>query len=310
LNFDAGEITPFARRALEEAPRAAVDRLGVERVERRLFAHLEAAADTSRAQELRDLCPVAGATVDDYRPRVVSFADGGRALVHPRFRGGDPAWAFVQWSAADFALVGVDDLRRRAATVLQAYRALRPRCLRIWLRAEGWQPPGEEMGHRLVAAPLANLAVRPNPAVARIPAIEMHTAYVEEYRTYLRHHPEAKAWTHVENLESLQACELFALRDGGRAAGVVALRREATAWFDGWCVVESLMYESYRGRGLAAPMHRAAYALLPAAPDDFVWGTIDPANRASLATARSLGRNVLGGEWWIDPARNSASTAS
>ena len=289
------------RQALEEAPPAAVDRLGIEAVERRLSAHLGAAADSSRAKELRDLCPVAGATTDDYRPRVVTFSDGGRALVHPRFRGGDPAWPFVQWSAADFPLASVEDLRRRAAVVLEAYRPLRPRCLRIWLRSEGWQPPGSEMGHRLVAAPLASLSLRPDPDVARIPAIDMHSAYEEEYRAYLRRHPEARPWIHVESLESLQACELFALRDGGRIAGIVALRRESTAWFDGWCVVESLMYESHRGRGLAAPMHRAAYALLPAQPGDFVWGTIDPANGASLATARSLGRRVLGGEWWISP---------
>ena len=86
-----------------------------------------------------------------------------------------------------------------------------------------------------------------------------------------------------------------------RAAGPGQLVRSiGQSGAECWHVVESLIFDGSRGRGLAAPMHQAAYVQLESAPGDVIWGTIDPRNGASLATALAVGRVDIGGDWWID----------
>jgi hypothetical protein len=68
--------------------------------------------------------------------------------------------------------------------------------------------------------------------------------------------------------------------------------------------VESLIFDGHRSKGLAVPMHLGAYTQLVSDPEDIVWGTIDPRNAASIATAVAVGRSEIGGDWWIGPSND------
>jgi hypothetical protein len=306
-------------RALAEAPASVVRELGAQSVLARLDAwlsdELAVVGSHELATELRGICPVEGADVEDYLPCIATHRSGDRALLRIRFRGGDPRWAFVQWVAGEGEVrLLPTDLLERVAWASTAFVRLHPRAVRIWIASSATCAPAGEFaaivgGKRLLGAPLASVVAANGPGlpasfhVESVAAAEVFDRYAAEYAAYLEAHPAATEWTHVEDTDAIRECEahggLFALRRGVETLGVVALRRDATRWFEGWCVVDALLFAAHRGNALAVPMHRAAYRLLDRRPGDFVWGTIDPRNAASMATARRLGREDLGGDWWV-----------
>ena len=274
-----------------------------------LTAELSVVGSLERAHRLRTLCPVSGATDEDYLARVVELPGGARSLLQIRFKGGDAKRPFVQWVASDAPIHGSTELVSLAAQAMDSFAALRPFSMRIWIPSGApWEPagahPGCTRGDRWLAAPVQSMSDPGTVRVVAISADEIFPRYESEYRAYLASHPQAEEWIRAESAESLRNCQeqggLFALREGDAVRGLVALRRQSGPWFTGWHVVESLIFDGSRGRGLAAPMHQAAYVQLESAPGDVIWGTIDPRNGASLATALAVGRVDIGGDWWID----------
>jgi len=318
----AGALLP---RILQDAPGDVIRWVGTAAVERHLVTWLSAelgvVGSLERAGRLRGICPVPGATDEDYLARVIDLPGGSRAVLHVRFKGGDAASPFVQWVAGEAPIQNSTELMTLATLARESFAVLRPPCMRIWIPSGSpWEPAGNspecERGNRWLAAPLLAMVGRrpewpvPGLRVVETSADDIFPSYDAEYRAYLGSHPQAMDWIRAENLETLRDCRrqggLFAMLEGNAVRGLVALRRESSPWFPGWHVAESLVFDGFRGKGLAVPMHQAAYAQLVSEPDEFVWGTIDPRNAASIATAAALGRVDIGGDWWIGPRRRES----
>src|SRR5688572_1127411 len=113
------------RRILKDAPADVTRWLGTAAVERHLTAWLSAelgvVGSLERAGRLRTLCPVSGATDEDYLARVIELPGGSRAVLHVRFKGGDAASPFVQWVAGEAPIRDSNELMTWAALAMDSF---------------------------------------------------------------------------------------------------------------------------------------------------------------------------------------------
>jgi L-amino acid N-acyltransferase YncA len=257
----------------------------------------------------------------DWANRRIELSDGGWAVTGIRFRGRDVRLPFVD-VVATTAPPTADGLAVVAAAVEPAYRAFRPRCLRVDVpdaaglvaRLAGDPRFGRrcDVDLHVLAGPVTDLRARsrapsypvvslragdPDALAERVEAI-----YAELAERDARH----AMWATAEDAESLAECSaeglLFEVLADDTPAGVVAARREDGHAMAGFVVQELCLDASHRGRRLAPAVVQRLIDELPARAGDVLWGTVHPANKPSLRNARSVGRAVVGGYAWVAPA--------
>ena len=69
----------------------------------------------------------------------------------------------------------------------------------------------------------------------------------------------------------------------------------------GFVVQEIVLTDAYRGRRIAPAVLQRLVTAVPADTGDTLWGTVHPHNEPSLRTARSIGREIIGGHIWLIP---------
>jgi GNAT superfamily N-acetyltransferase len=85
---------------------------------------------------------------------------------------------------------------------------------------------------------------------------------------------------------------------GARGGG--SWRREDERAITGYCVVEEFLTGAARGKGYAKLLQQVLIDVLEDAGDSQLWGTVHAHNGPSLAAARSVGRGIREG-WWFVP---------
>lgn len=253
--------------------------------------------------------------------RRLVLSDGGWVLVGIRFRGRDTRLPFVDVLATT-APPTPDGLTVVAETVVPAYREFAPLCLRVDapdgpglvenLRGDPRFAPGSAVDMHVVAGPVSELRDRPRAAAyprVRLRAGDADTLarrVAEIYRDLSAAQPELSTWASPEDLESLRACAdeglLFEVLVDEAPAGVVAALRTDDHGMTGFSVQEICLDPEHRGRRLAPAVAQRLADVLPARPEDVLWGTIHPANAPSLRNALSIGRSLVGGYVWVTPA--------
>jgi len=102
----------------------------------------------------------------------------------------------------------------------------------------------------------------------------------------------------IESREDLEACfEQDGLRLiylGDQLCGLLAAIPQIEFGLKGWRIREKVIAPAFWGRGLSAPATVRFARSLPAHSDDAIWGTIVPGNRASMRSARLIGRQPIG----------------
>jgi len=259
--------------------------------------------------------------VDDlaWANRVLPLPDGGWALTGIRFRGLDVTMPFVDVVATN-APATPAEVSEVAARVAATYAAFSPRCVRfdvsdpdglVTALTAGVDGTRAEVDQYVVAGLVASLRERatgpsydavmlrpgdPAPLAARAATIYAHLH---------REAPHTTLWAGAESMESLAACAaedlLFEVVVDDEPAGVVAALREDAHGLLGYVVQELCLDAAHRGRGLAAPVLQHLVRALPGDEGVTLWGTIHPANAASLRNALSIGRRKVGGFVWVTP---------
>jgi hypothetical protein len=285
--------------------------LGHVQLERNLRGEAESwlgrATDADLARAYARHFPVQGTRPEEYRNRLFETDTGQRVLTGIRFRQLDLTRPFVELIWQDRPFRNPAELERVLGAVLGAYRAFSPRYV-TFFQAEpaltSWcELPGVTLQDRLLAAPVRQVAqavveyqerIRLQPARARA----IYERYSAEYAALHASSPELRDAAGAESVAALEEAEqagsLFEVFVAGEPAGVYALAASSRAGTGGYQVQEILLYQRFRGRGLAPAVHIAACRCAAVAQECLLWGVIGVANASSLRTALRVGRRVIG----------------
>jgi hypothetical protein len=253
--------------------------------------------------------------------RRLELGEGGWAVTGIRFRGGDAMLPFVDLVATTVPPTP-DGLAEVAEAVAPAYDAFHPLCLRVdapdastlvaRLETDPRFGPRCRVDMHVVAGLVHRLHEQP-----RVPRHEEVTLRpgdplllsrraAEIYEEITRARPEHAMWATPEDVDSLAECAeaglLFEVLHREDPAGVVAAVRDDAHGMRGFSVQELCLDAAHRGQRLAPAVLQRLVDELPCDEGDVLWGTIDPANVASLRNALSIGRQPVGGYVWVTPA--------
>lgn len=303
---DAHLADRFARAALARLPAEVSDWLDqdvvLDELRKALTAAVAKRRDDAFVARFHARCPVAGASDDDYRSVEVTI-DGRAVLLEPRFKGLDPGKSFIEVVAhegpADAALFrGAMDLAS------ERWSVFKPRALRtvVWPSAPEGIAANPDL--EVVAGTTTAICERVAPEAARnlemvrITDTSGFERFARAYQRFVDGHPVLRdeLWIPDEATfaKVVEHGHSYDVEVEGTWVGLIAAVPAPFMGARGWIIHEELLDESARGCRLAAPMQRGLIERLHADRAGVVHGTIHHLNVASLATARRVGRDVIG----------------
>lgn len=241
----------------------------------------------------------------DVPPRGCPTRPRGQCLVAVvsglRYLNLDPAFPLVavKTTARVNDAEAVDEL---AAKVTSAYRGVGVRGFTFWERpgldlpsAEGW---ATVMAGSLSAAAGANERDLIGALTISWPeaAAEVFTEYRLEHQAWRSGAPELSPFVSESDQAGLQEATdqglLMSLRDDHGFAGLAAATISPLFGRSALCMLDVLLTERLRGRGLA-PAVQSSFLTGQRSGVDTVWGHIHARNVPSLRTAQKLGRRPV-----------------
>lgn len=292
---DSG-LHPAVRRWRPEADRLAA-------LDQELRAWVEVSMhDLDWARDFAAHQPGSGAPPERYLDRWWSVTADLTVLAGPRYRGGDPGHPFVGVVATGRALSAADlpALRRLAR---DDFAVFAPRDVRAWTADPARTWPGTAGEMRLLAAPLRELrdrAVPPELTARDAVDLSWYDRYAAVHARHVAADPAHEVHARLETRPALdrlrtEGVVLEVLLDG-RWAGVLAAEPDVEHGLRGARVIELLLEDAVRGRGLGRHLSTLLARRVPLPDDEVLFGTIHLANVAALRSALGAGRIDVGGE--------------
>lgn len=288
--------------------------LSAETIEENLLEELnedlERLTSDALAAEFRHYCPVAGASPDDYKNRLLRVG-GLELLTGIRFLGGDLSQPFVDVMYGSEAVLTSEQLSDIQDAIRQEFKVFRPKRTRFYIPSQlpRFSADGDK---RLIAAPLGVMLTQPAPDTLERVSLEPATSltfysdYAAIYRQLHAEYPELQAVTRAESQADMQAYledgQLFEVFVNGTWAGVTAVFRNTNTGLSGFCVAEIVLSKTYRAQGLGSAVQRRLAAQLlsrGAEPTEILFGTIGDVNIPAQRTALRAGRVDLGRHVWV-----------
>lgn len=251
-------------------------------------------------------CPVDGATSAEYGVRSIQLGGFGSVFAGIHFYGSAVKRPFVHVTATDFELKA--SCVKPLTNLLQdEFAVFQPERWRIWLDdVDGplakW--PGAVVdnwflaGRRDEIRKRAVLDHQSRITLVAEPNLESYADFERCYREFNESNPGTDEWNSAVDREVLEDAAReggnFRVHIDGEPAGWIAARMKGDGFLSGWSMADELLEAKFRGQGLAAAMQRTFLEALPAG-EELIWGTIDPRNAPSLATARRVGREIVCG---------------
>ena len=269
--------------------------------------------DLERAKEFHSFAPRGDARPEDYVRRFVDFGDGRQALLSLRLKGGADGPPFIRIEARDHAFEEPEDLLPAMDAARRWYGVFDP----VWLwvevgEHETWLPDGAlgAFGDQaLLAAPIAELQGRERPQNFDLVRLESctDTSFYDEYAAaYVRlheaspfHRDQVSRQPQDEYEETIPLGHVYRAFVDGEWAGVMAAGRGSDGGMTGYFVQEQFLFEPFRGRRLAPAMQRHLIERLDPADGAVFFGTIDPGNGPSLASALRNGRHRVATRYFV-----------
>ena len=275
-----------------------------------LDADLERLKSDVLAAEFQYHCPVAGASADDYKNRVVEV-DGLTLLTGIRFLGLDLQKPFVDVMYSSEAALTPEQLSAVKDAIREAFSVFRPRRFRFYSPSN--QPRFAKGGDkRLLAAPLGVILAQPEAKTLRRVTLKRATSpafygdYAAIYEELLAEHPELQEVVRLESEADMQAYldegYVFEVFVDDQPAGVTAVLEDKQDGLSGLCVMEIVLAKAFRAQGFGSAVQRrlaAALVAAEAAQDVLLFGTIGENNLPARRAAARAGRVDLGGRVWV-----------
>lgn len=278
-----------------------------------LSSNVRLFSDDELAEQFQHHCPIPTATREDYKNRWFELPGLGRALTGIRFRGLDMNRPFVEVVATTQPVSATTDMQAVGESLRRAYKVFRPNHVRFFvpehirLELERW--PGAFWEKRYFAAPVEQMRQRAQPggydrvALRRPSDMAFYARYCQLLEERFARQPELEEYTRIEAQEDLAAYleegTLFEVMVDGTWAGLVGVTRDAEQGLRGHVVIEIVLAESARGRGLGVAVQQRLVKALTFESGDVLYGTIDARNTAAVKTAQRSGRVDVGGFLWL-----------
>ena len=265
-----------------------------------LGAELRLVGDVEAARAFQAACPVPGVPAEAYANRVVRLAGGLDAVAGIRFRPSEGAF-FVDLIAASRPFADAADFADSVRRLGAEFAAFTPKWTRCYVADERVVPDVRLCGDVVVAARVADLRALPvaaGIALARRRAADVFDDYARLYREFHAAGPRNEELAHVEDLATLERWErdggVFEVTLDGAPAGFCGARRWSRYGVRGWCAAEIILAREFRGRGLAASVHRKMAAALDGAPGEALWADVHEDNAPSWRSGLAAGYAVVG----------------
>lgn len=124
---------------------------------------------------------------------------------------------------------------------------------------------------------------------------EFYNDYLNEYQIFHKKVPELIDEVKAESLEDFQEAIdnklLYQILIDGKKAGIIAGSAFDYYGLKGVCILEEILYDTFKGKGLGAYVQKA-FAEALEGHYSVLWGTISHLNQPSLKTALRNGRRV------------------
>ena len=279
-----------------------------------LDADLERLKSDALAAEFQHHCPVAGASADEYKNRVVEV-DGLTLLTGIRFLGLDLQKPFVDIIYSSMysseAALSPEQLSAVKDAIRKAFSVFGPRRFRFYSPSN--QPRFAKGGDkRLLAAPLGVMLAQPEAETLRRVTLKRATSlafygdYAAMYEELLAEHPELQEVVRLEPEADMQTYlgegYVFEIFVDGHPAGLTAVLEDVQTGLSGLCVMEIVLAKAFRAQGFGSTVQRRLAAALVAAgvaQDVLLFGTIGENNLPVRRAAARAGRVDLGGRVWV-----------
>lgn len=271
---------------------------------------LERLHSDALATEFRHHCPVAGASAEAYKNRLLNVG-GLELLTGVRFLGLDMNQPFVDVMYMSEPTLTPKQLGAAQEAVRLEFDVFRPKRTRFYVSSHLSRFSNDGDKH-LIAAPLRVMLAQPEPGafdrvtLKQATSLAFYPDYAAVYRELHEAQPELRAVTRAESEEDMQgyleAGRLFEIFVDGVWAGVTAVYKDVKGGLSGFCVGEIVIAGAFRGQGLGSAVQRRLATELvnqKADPDNLLFGTVGAVNVTAQRAALRAGRVDLGGHVWV-----------
>ena len=139
--------------------------------------------------------------------------------------------------------------------------------------------------------------------VEKIDNMDFYDKYSHEYDLFFKANPFMRNLIIKESFETLNDIltngYLFKAVIDGQFAGVFAIIRHKTLYYNCYFIREEILFENFRGKNFASSFQRKVIEELNSGEIDFICGSIHSQNKASLRTAISCGRTQMETDYFI-----------
>ena len=241
-----------------------------------------------------------GTTAEDFRERILEVEKDQFIMAGIRFRGLNVNKPFIS-IIANFEVTS-DRLSGIAELIKKEFSIFKPIAFHFHLPSEiKLIAPELEIDRYTIVGSVRNLTDYYLPEHAEtvelveLSSTEFYDEYLNEYNIFHVKNPNLKDEVKPESLEDFEEAInnqlLYKIVIENKNAGIIAGSAFDYYRIQGVCILEEILYDSFKGKGLGIYIQKEFTKKL-LGRSQLLWGTISSLNQPSLKTALRNGRKV------------------
>ena len=205
---------------------------------------------------------------------------------------------FIEVYAKNFNMMALS--REEKDVIIQKYILFSPQFIRFYESEKIAENDKVEINFIIYAGNINSLKKLSKPdkyneeEIKMIDNMEFYDNYVKEFEMFNSEKTEDDWSVPIESYETLYDLlknkKLFYISIDNRFAGVFGIKRIHEKYFDGWLIVEEILYKDFRYKGYGKAVQRKVIDTIDSGDNEFFYGFIHPKNKASYKTAGKNGR--------------------
>jgi hypothetical protein len=260
------------------------------------------------AEGFRNLCPVAGTSINDYMIRHVEIEPGFDILAGIRFRGLDLDRPFVAILHRTRSFADVSELRTTMNCLQKVFSVFAPKAVLFYHSSQNDTLilQQEDVDKRILMGSIADIAAIPvmnGLSITKALELDFYDRYKDEYAIVSKLTPD---YLRTETAEREEDMERYVKDDltykifiGEEFAGVFIVSESTFLGASGYYVIENLLFEKFRGKKLADAVQSLVAKELLAKGGKVLFGSIYPSNLPSYRAALRSHRVDIGGNYMV-----------
>jgi len=271
-------------------------------------ADIRKGLEPESAKGFYGLCPVAGATSEDYMIRHIEVAPGFELLAGIRFRGLDMERPFVAILHRTKNFESEDELRMTMRIIAAEFAVFAPKAVLFYRSSEdtSFPLPAEHVDKRILMGAMSDIAAVPPVAdisIVKATVLDFYERYASEYAVVTERNADFLRTETAELESDMEEC----IRDhftykifiAGEFAGVFIAAKQTFLGASGYYVIENLLFEKFRGKGFGPSVQGVVAREFAKLGGKVLFGSIYPSNLPSYKGALGSHRIDIGGNYMV-----------